>query len=78
MIAITLIMVLAFVFAIVEMSVANWSLCVLLIILACVCWAGMAVVDQLKKQEKRNEELWAQLYSELLKLRRTLKKKDEE
>ena len=78
MILMTVIMVLSFACAVAEMASRNWYLSVLLLILSCVCGAGMVVVDELRKQAKRNEELWGYLLEDLGKIRKTIKKKDAE
>ena len=78
MVFMTVIMVLAFICAAVEIVTQNYILCVMLLILACVCWAGMAVVDEIKKQRDRNEELWGYLLEDLGKIRKAIKKKDAE
>lgn len=76
MVFMTVIMVLAFICAAVEIVTQNYILGVMLLILASICWAGMAVVDQLKKQYDRNEELWSYLLEDLGKIRKAIKKKD--
>lgn len=78
MIVMTIIMILAFICAVMELCTMNWSLGVLLLILACVCWAGMAVVDELKKQNERREELFGFILEDIGKLKKSLKKKDPE
>lgn len=78
MIFMTVVMVLAFIFAAIELLYKNIVAGVLLLILACVCWAGMAVVDELRKQSKRQEELWGYLLEDLGKIRKAIKKKDAE
>lgn len=78
MVFMTFIMVVAFICAAVEIVTQNFILGVLLLILASICWAGMAVVDEIKKQRDRNEELWSELYADLGKVKRSLKKKDPE
>ena len=78
MVFMTVIMVLAFICAAIEFLYKGYNLGVLLLILACVCWAGMAVVDEIKKQRDRNEELWGYLLEDLGKIRKTIKKKDAE
>lgn len=76
MVFMTVVMVLAFICAAVEIVTQNYILGVLLLILACVCWAGTAVVDELRKQSKRQEELWGYLLEDLGKIRKAIKKKD--
>lgn len=78
MVFMTVVMVLAFICAAVEIVTQNYILGVLLLILACVCWAGMAVVDEIKKQHDRNEELWGYPLEDLGKIRKAIKKKDAE
>ena len=78
MVFMTVVMVLAFIFAAVELLYKNIVAGVLLLILASICWAGMAVVDEIKKQHDRNEELWGYLLEDLGKIRKAIKKKDAE
>lgn len=78
MIFMTVVMVLAFICAAIEFLYKGYILGVLLLILACICWAGMAVVDELRKQSKRQEELWGYLLEDLGKIRKAIKKKDAE
>lgn len=77
MIVMTIIMILAFICAIIELFTKNVILAVLLFILACVCWAGQAVVDELKKQNERREELFSFIFEDIGKLKKSLKKKDD-
>lgn len=76
MIFMTVVMVLAFICAAIEFLYKGYILGVLLLILASICWAGMAVVDELRKQSKRQEELWGYLLEDLGKIRKAIKKKD--
>ena len=78
MVFMTFIMVVAFICAAVEIVTQNYILGVMLLILASICWAGMAVVDEIKKQRDRNEELWSYLLEDLSKIRKAIKKKDAE
>lgn len=78
MILMTIIMVISFLCAIVELVLMHGTMGVMLLILSCVCGAGMTIVDELRKQAKRNEELWGYLLEDLGKIRKAIKKKDAE